>query len=63
MNTSYIIEALGLFPSCIKSGEPWTETCEGVLRMARAELEALSTLENIAAQARREERGAQGDAT
>jgi hypothetical protein len=34
-------EALGLFPSCIKSGENWSSTCQSVLDKAKAELAAL----------------------
>ena len=34
-------EALGLFPSCIKSGENWSPTCQAVLDAARQELAAL----------------------
>ena len=31
-------EALGLFPSCIKSGENWSPTCQAVLDAAKQEL-------------------------
>ena len=34
-------EALGLFPSCIKSGEDWSPECQAVLDAAKAELTAL----------------------
>jgi hypothetical protein len=34
-------EALGLFPSVIKSGEQWSPTCQSVLDEAKAELVAL----------------------
>jgi len=38
---SSITDALGLFPSVIKSGEPWTGTCQTVLDGACAEYRTL----------------------
>lgn len=34
-------EALGLFPSAIKSGERWSGTCQDVLNAAKSELSVL----------------------
>jgi hypothetical protein len=37
-----IATALGLFASCIKSGEEWTPVCERALREAQAALTKLA---------------------
>lgn len=37
-------EPLGLFPSVIKCGEPWTPTCQHVLDQARQAITALGAL-------------------
>ena len=43
---SALSEALGLFPSVIRCGEPWTATCQSVLDRAHAELTALKERAN-----------------
>jgi len=42
-NTGKIHEAIGLFASAIKCGEPWTSRCEKALLDARVELIKIAT--------------------
>lgn len=50
MKTDSIREALGLFPSCIISGERWTDRCEDVKQAALQEVVAIERAREIAAQ-------------